>query len=111
MNKLSFNQQMILCIVLMFIGFALGTVTEIGWFHNAALMLCGLIWVIHPVPPHLRELQPTAQWEVRIGGIILIIGSLLVRFGHKRRTSREVLFLIIQRKTVQSGSGRTCPTE
>ena len=81
MNKLSFNQQMILCIVLMFIGFALGTVTEIGWFHNAALMLCGLIWVIHPVPPHLRELQPTAQWEVRIGGIILIIGSLLVRFG------------------------------
>lgn len=81
MNKLSFNQQMILCIVLMFIGFALGTVTEIGWFHNAVLMLCGLIWVIHPVPPHLRELQPTAQWEVRIGGIILIIGSLLVRFG------------------------------
>ncbi len=81
MNKLSFNQQMILCLVLVFIGFALATVTRIGWFHNAALLLCGLIFVIHPVAPHLRELQATAQWEVRIGGIILILGSLLIRFG------------------------------
>ena len=56
MNKLSFNQQMILCLVLVFIGFALATVTRIGWFHNAALLLCGLIFVIHPVAPHLREL-------------------------------------------------------
>ncbi len=80
MNKLSFNQQMILCLVLMFLGFVLATMTGIGWFQNAALMLGGLLFVLHPVAPHLRELQPTAQWEVRIGGIILIIGSLLIRF-------------------------------
>ncbi len=80
MDKLNFHKQMILCFIMIFIGLTLGHISGKGFFYNYSLFFSGLLFVIHPVYPPFRELQPTAKSEVRVAGVVLIIISLFFRF-------------------------------
>ena len=79
--KLKYWNQIVLTVGLVTLGNVLGTFLETWIYRSIAYVICGLIWIIHPVllgdvPPTKREVK----W-VRIAGVILILIGVFTRVG------------------------------
>ena len=68
------------------LGFLLATFCKNGIFENIGLVLAGLLPIVHPVCPEAwkwkyRDNEKRMQRDSRMGGAIVILLSLITRFG------------------------------
>ncbi|MCD8190676.1 MAG: hypothetical protein LUD78_10800 [Clostridiales bacterium] len=76
MEKLTFQRQFLLCVVLVLCGFLLAALTNCGVFSNVGWVAAGLLFVVHPVClPNANN-----RTAARIGGGIVILLGLVLRF-------------------------------
>lgn len=83
MLRLTFKQQVLLCVAVAIVDIVLAQVTRLGIFHNISWVFYGTIFLIHPVWPQ------SADWRdhrilkrgIRIGAVLCIVIGLITKFG------------------------------
>lgn len=80
--NLTYKTQMILSVVLILVANILTTLLKHWIYRSIGFVLCGLLWVIHPVLIKQEETtvlsEKTIKW-VRISGVILILIGVFTR--------------------------------
>ena len=71
--KLSYQSQKIISIVIILLANVISTIAKHWIYRSAGFVICGLLWVIHPVLANSTEAPPKAVFWTRIAGIILIL--------------------------------------
>lgn len=81
--KLTFRQQCGICILVFLMNILLAHLFQTGLFHNLTWLICGGLFLVHPVcPENWFTVYPKSLEEgFRIGGAILIVLGLITRFG------------------------------
>ena len=77
--KLNYRQQLILTVGIILVGNALNMLVHHWAFSSAAKILCGLIWVVHPVMPGSVAPSQRDLNIIRAAGVILILWGLFSR--------------------------------
>ena len=80
--NLTYKTQLILSVVLILVANILTTLLKHWIYRSIGLVLCGLLWVIHPVLIKQEETavlsEKTIKW-VRISGVILLLIGVFTR--------------------------------
>ena len=77
--KLTYKAQMLICLVIILLANVISTILKHWIFRSGGFVICGLIWLIHPVLPKGVEISPKAMLWTRIAGIILILVGVFTR--------------------------------
>ena len=78
----SYKSQTILAVVLILLANILTDVFRHWIYRSAGFVLCGLLWIFHPVAPAgMEETKDALRW-IRIAGIILIFIGIFTRVHH-----------------------------
>ena len=77
--KLTYNAQMILSFILVILGNILTDVFAFWIYRSIAFIICGLLFIVHPVvPKHLEGIDKAVFWT-RVAGVILILIGIFTR--------------------------------
>lgn len=77
--KLNYRAQMVVAVVIVLLANVLSTIFKHWIYRSAGFVVCGLLWIIHPVLPNgKKESRETLLW-VRIAGFILILMGVFTR--------------------------------
>lgn len=77
--KLTYKSQMILALVLILLANVLSTVFAHWIYRSVGFVVCGLLWILHPVLPKGVEVSKQTVLGVRIAGIVLILIGIFTR--------------------------------
>ena len=77
--KLTYTVQMIITVIAIFLTNVLSTICEHWVYRSAGFVICGLLWIIHPVLSKGALVTKRTLWWVRIAGIILILIGIFTR--------------------------------
>ncbi len=73
--KLTYKAQMIVAVGMIILTNILTEMLDFWIYRSAGFVICGLLWVIHPVLPNGAEVSKRTLLWVRIaGGILILIG-------------------------------------
>lgn len=77
--KLTYKAQMILSFFLVILGNILTEVFDFWIYRSIAFIICGLLFIVHPVVPKYLEGIDKAVFWTRIAGVILILIGIFTR--------------------------------
>ena len=81
MKKLTYEKQLFIGIIILFIMFICSAVFKNGIFSNIGWVIDGLLFVINPVCPKKSESVKHIHLWIRLSGIIVIVIGLITHFG------------------------------
>ena len=82
MKKLSYEAQLTISFFIVILGNVLSDTFNFWIYHSIAYVICGLLFIVHPVvPKHLEEIGKAVFWT-RIAGVILILIGIFTRVHH-----------------------------
>ena len=77
--KMNYKNQLIVSIVVIILANILGTIFKHWIYRSAGFVLCGLLFLLHPVLPNgVEKTKKTLLW-VRIAGVVLILIGVFTR--------------------------------
>ena len=77
--NLNWRKQNALCVLLVIVGHILTDTLDNCVWRNTAFVICGLMYILHPVlPSNVAPTSQTLRW-VRIAGVILILIGIFTR--------------------------------
>ena len=77
--KLTYKAQMILSFILVILGNILTDVFVFWIYRSISFIICGLLFIVHPVvPKHLERIDKSVFWT-RIAGVVLILIGIFTR--------------------------------
>ena len=77
--KLTYKAQMILTFVLVIFGNILTDIFNFWLYRSMAFVVCGLLFIAHPVVPDYLERTKTTIFWTRVAGVILILIGFFTR--------------------------------
>jgi len=77
--KFTYKVQIINSLVIILLANVLSTIFKHWIYRSAGFVVCGLLWIIHPVLPNGAEVSKRTLLWVRIAGIILILIGVFTR--------------------------------
>jgi len=78
-KELSFKNQFIISLIIITI-FDVMNIVRWNWIYTSVgFIICGLLWIIHPVPPKKASSLKHIKLAIRAAGILLILIGLLTR--------------------------------
>lgn len=77
--KLNYKNQMIISVAIILLANVLSTMFKHWVYRSAGFVICGLIWLIHPVLLDGAEVSRRTMLWVRIAGIVLILIGVFTR--------------------------------
>ena len=81
MKKLTFDKQIIIGLAVLLIAYIGSWIFKQGIFVNAAWVLYGLAFIIHPVYPEISKDVKNIQLWVRLAGVLCVLVGIITRFG------------------------------
>lgn len=81
MKRLTYEKQLLISVIVLFIMFICSAVFKNGIFSNIGWLIDGLLFVINPVCPKNSEGVNHIHLWVRLSGIIVIVIGLITHFG------------------------------
>ena len=79
MKKLTYETQLTISFLIVILGCILSDIFNFWIYHSMAYVICGLLFIVHPVvPKHLEGIDKTIFWT-RIAGVILILIGIFTR--------------------------------
>ena len=79
MKKLTYEAQLTISFLIVVLGCIFSDVFDFWIYHSIAYVICGLLFLAHPVvPKHLEGIGEAVLWA-RIAGVILILISVFTR--------------------------------
>ena len=77
--KINWRKQNAICVLLVIIGNILTDTLDNWIWRSAAFVICGLMYILHPVlPSNVAPTKPALRWA-RIAGVILILIGIFTR--------------------------------
>jgi hypothetical protein len=77
--KLTYDVQLTISFIIVFIGSFLSDKLESWICHSISYVICGLLFIVHPVvPSHLEGIEKAVLWT-RIAGVVLILIGIFTR--------------------------------
>jgi len=77
--KLSFKNQFIIACIIIVLFDALNLIFKNWIFTSIGFCICGLLWIIHPVPPKKSSSLKNIKLAIRLAGILLILMGIFTR--------------------------------
>lgn len=77
--KLTYKTQIGVALAIILLANVLSTIFKHWIYRSAGFVVCGLLWIIHPVLPSGAEVSKRTMLWVRIAGIILILIGIFTR--------------------------------
>lgn len=77
--KLTYKAQMIICLVIILLANVMSTMLKHWIYRSGGFVICGLLWLVHPVLPNDAEVSKKNLLWTRIAGIILIFIGIFTR--------------------------------
>lgn len=81
MKKLTFDKQILIGLAILLMAHICSWIFKQGIFVNAAWVLYGLAFIIHPVCPERAKDVKNIQLWVRLAGVLCVLVGLITRFG------------------------------
>ena len=79
MKKLTYETQLTISFLIVILGCILSDIFNFWIYHSIAYVICGLLFIVHPVvPKHLEGIDKAIFWT-RIAGCILILIGIFTR--------------------------------
>ena len=79
MKKLTYETQLTISFFIVILGWILSDIFNFWIYHSIAYVICGLLFIVHPVvPKHLEGIDKAIFWT-RIAGVILILIGIFTR--------------------------------
>ena len=79
MKKLTYETQLTISFLIVILGCILSDIFNFWLYHSVAYVICGLLFVVHPVVPKRLEGTEKAVIWTRIAGVILILIGVFTR--------------------------------
>ena len=79
MKKLTYEAQLTISFLIVILGCILSDIFKFWIYHSIAYVICGLLFIVHPVVPKQLEGINKAVFWTRIAGIILILIGIFTR--------------------------------
>ena len=74
--KLNYDAQLTISFVLVILGNILTDIFDFWIYRSLAFIICGLLFIVHPVVPNYLETnKKTVFWTRIAGGILVLIGG------------------------------------
>jgi len=77
--KLNYKNQLIISVAVILLANILSTIFKHWIYRSVGFVICGLLWMIHPVLIEGAEVSKRTLWWVRIAGIVLILIGVFTR--------------------------------
>ena len=77
--NLTYKVQLILSLILILLANILTEILHHWIYRSAGFILCGLLWIVHPILPYGAEVSKRTLLWVRIAGILLILIGIFTR--------------------------------
>lgn len=77
--KLTYKAQMVISLVIILLANVISTIMKHWIYRSGGFVICGLLWLIHPVLPNGAEVSKRTLLWTRIAGIILILMGIFTR--------------------------------
>ena len=77
--KLNYKNQMIISVIIILLVNVLSTIFKHWIFRSVGFVICGLLWIIHPVLLDGAEVSKRTLLWVRVAGIVLILIGVFTR--------------------------------
>lgn len=77
--KLTYKVQMVISIIVIILANIVSTILKHWIYRSIGFVVCGLLWVIHPVMMNGAKASKRNMWWVRIAGIVLILIGVFTR--------------------------------
>lgn len=77
--KLNYKNQLILSCIIIVLFDVLNMLFKQWIFTSIAFCICGLLWIINPVPPKKASSLKHIKIAIRVVGILLILIGILTR--------------------------------
>lgn len=77
--KLTYKAQMYISLVIILLANIISTILKHWIYRSGGFVICGLLWLIHPVLPHGSEVSRKNLLWTRIAGVILVLIGVLTR--------------------------------
>ena len=79
MKKLTYEAQLTISFIMVILGNILTDIFDFWIYHSIAYVICGLLFIVHPVIPKRLEGSEKAVFWTRIAGVILILIGIFTR--------------------------------
>ena len=79
MKKLTYETQLTISFLVVILGCILSDIFNFWIYHSMAYVICGLLFIVHPVVPKRLEGIDKAVFWTRIAGVILILIGIFTR--------------------------------
>ena len=79
MKKLTYEAQLTISFIIVILGNILTDIFDFWIYHSIAYVICGLLFIVHPVIPKRLEGREKAVFWTRIAGVILILIGIFTR--------------------------------
>jgi len=77
--KLTYKAQMFISLVVILMANVVSTLLKHWIYRSGGFVICGLLWLIHPVLPNGAEVSKRTLLWTRISGVILILIGVFTR--------------------------------
>ena len=82
MKKLTYETQLTISFLIVILGCILSDIFNFWIYHSIAYVICGLLFIVHPVvPKHLEGIDKAIFWT-RIAGVILMLIGIFTRVNY-----------------------------
>ena len=71
--KLNYDAQLTISFVLVILGNILTDIFDFWLYRSLAFIICGLLFIAHPVVPNYLETNKKTVFWTRIAGVILVL--------------------------------------
>ena len=78
-RKLTYKTQLILSVVIILLANVMSTLLKHWIYRNIGFVICGLLWIVHPVLMNGAEVSKRTILWVRIAGVFLILIGIFTR--------------------------------
>lgn len=79
MIRLTYEAQLTISFIIVILGCVLSDIFSFWIYHSIAYVICGLLFIVHPVVPKRLEGMRKAVFWTRIAGIILMAIGIFTR--------------------------------
>ena len=80
--KLNYDAQLTISFILVILGCILSDIFNFWIYHSMAYVICGLLFIVHPVVPNYLETNKKTVFWTRIAGVILLLIGGFTRVHH-----------------------------
>lgn len=77
--KLTYKKQMIIAVIIIILANIMTEIFDFWIYRSVGFVICGLMWILHPVLPNEAEVSKRTLLWTRGAGVILILIGVFTR--------------------------------